>query len=87
MVDLTRTQLLLELQQSQQQVVKLLESVAAVQDWQPKRRVEGYRARGWHTYQKDSSFLVGVPASCPIPLYPTFGLPAFCTYNVMLWLI
>jgi hypothetical protein len=59
MAELTREQLLKELQRSQTQVVKLLETMAPVQDWQPEPVEWSFRFLAAH--------LATVERSCHLP--------------------
>jgi hypothetical protein len=59
MAELTREQLLQELQRSQSQVVKLLESTISIQDWQPEEAEWSFRFLAAH--------LATVEAMCHLP--------------------
>lgn len=59
MGDLTREQLLMELQHSQTQVIKLLEAMAPVQDWQPEPVEWSFRFLAAH--------LANVERTCYLP--------------------
>jgi hypothetical protein len=59
MGELTREQLLKELQRSQSQVVNLLEGMAAVQDWQPEPAEWSFRLLAAH--------LASVERTCHLP--------------------
>lgn len=59
MGDLTREQLLTELQRSQTQVIKLLEAMAPVQDWQPEPVEWSFRFLAAH--------LANVERTCYLP--------------------
>ena len=74
MGELTREQLVVELQRSQSQVIKLLEAMAPVQDWQPEPAEWSFRFLAAH--------LAAVERTCHLPRViriasgetPTLGL-------------
>src|SRR5687767_4850071 len=74
MGELTREQLLQELQRSQTQVIKLLEALAPIQDWQPEPAEWSFRFLAAH--------LATVERTCHLPRImriasgeiPTLGL-------------
>jgi hypothetical protein len=59
MADLTRDQLVTELQRSQTQVIKLLETIAPIQDWQPEPAEWSFRFLAAH--------LTAVEQTCHLP--------------------